>query len=108
MGTQEGHTIYVIAHAAGLSAASVTPGTRLLQDIRMDGDDAVDFFKTFEKKFNVDLVRLWEHWHHHFAPEGIFQGLPFRGLEIEITVQDLIDSANTGRWLKKYRGESSP
>jgi len=61
MGTQEGHTIYVIAHAAGLSAASVTPGTRLLQDIRMDGDDAVDFFKTFEKKFNVDLVRLWEH-----------------------------------------------
>jgi hypothetical protein len=105
MGPQVGQIVDFIAREAGLRTASVTLSTRLLQDVRMDGDDAVDFFEAFGKKFNVDLDRLWKHWHHHFAPEGIFQGLP--GLEIEITVQDLIDSAHAGRWLKSYRGESS-
>jgi len=78
-----------------------------MQDLGMDGDDAVEFFEAFGQTFSVDLARLWQHWHHHFAPEGIFQGLPFRGPEIEITVQDLIDSAHAGRWLKRYRGELS-
>jgi hypothetical protein len=71
----------------------------------MDGDDAVEFFEAFGEQFHVDLDRLWKRWPQHFGPEGLFRGLPFPGLEIEITVQDLIDSANAGRWLKSYRGE---
>jgi hypothetical protein len=105
MGTLESQIIDFAAHETGVRANNVAIGTRLLQDLGMDGDDAVEFFNLFSDKFNVDLSRLLQHWHHHFGPEGILHGLPFRGPEIEITIQDLLDSAIAGRWLKRYRGE---
>jgi hypothetical protein len=45
--------------------------TRLVQDLGMDGDDAVEFFKTFGEEFNVSLDGLHARWHQHFGPEGI-------------------------------------
>jgi Protein of unknown function (DUF1493) len=44
--------------------------TRLAQDLGMDGDDAVKFFKDFGHKFNVDFADLHIRWNQHFAPEG--------------------------------------
>jgi Protein of unknown function (DUF1493) len=103
--TQQDQIVEFTALQTGVRRAKVTLSTRLLQDLRMDGDDAVDFFESFGETFNVDLERLWLHWPHYFGPEGLFQGLPFRGLELEITVQDLIDSAQAGRWLNAHRGD---
>jgi hypothetical protein len=42
--------------------------TRIAHDLGMDGDDAVEFFKDFGEKFNVDFADL--RWDRHFAPEG--------------------------------------
>jgi hypothetical protein len=44
--------------------------TRITQDLGMDGDDAVEFFKDFGGKFNVDFADLHLRWEQHFAPEG--------------------------------------
>lgn len=33
----------------------LTRASRLYEDLRIDGDDAIDFFIAFEKKFGVDL-----------------------------------------------------
>jgi hypothetical protein len=44
--------------------------TRIAQDIGMDGDDAVEFFEDFGKKFNIDFADLHIRWDQHFAPEG--------------------------------------
>jgi uncharacterized protein DUF1493 len=43
---------------------------RLLVDLGMDGDDAVEFFEKFAKKFEVDLTHHQEHWSEYFGPEG--------------------------------------
>lgn len=43
---------------------------RLLQDLDMDGDDAVDFFNSVHDRFGTDLTDLYEHWSQHFGPEG--------------------------------------
>lgn len=49
---------------------SLTPETRLAQDLEMDGDDALEFFDAFQRDFGVDLEDLHMHWDQHFSPEG--------------------------------------
>ena len=44
--------------------------SRLFQDLGMDGDDAIEFFKQFGEQFGVDLRALWDEWDEHFGPEG--------------------------------------
>jgi hypothetical protein len=44
--------------------------TRIAQDLGMDGDDAVEFFKDFGEKFCVDFADLHIRWDQHFVPEG--------------------------------------
>lgn len=43
--------------------------TRLLEDLKIDGDDAVDFFLAFEKEFRVDVSGL--DLSKYFNGEGI-------------------------------------
>ena len=42
----------------------------LLDDLGLDGDDAVAFFQAFEAEFHVDLEPLYRNWSGHFGPEG--------------------------------------
>jgi hypothetical protein len=42
----------------------------------MDGDDAVEFFEDFSKKFSVDLRDLYTNWQRHFVPEPTLPSLP--------------------------------
>jgi acyl carrier protein len=60
----------LIVARTGTKPERVQLTSRLAQDIGMDGDDAVEFFKKFGEEFHVDLRTLGEHWHQHFAPEG--------------------------------------
>lgn len=125
----------------------LSPSTRLAQDLGMEGDDAVEFFTEFGKRFGVDLDELHTRWGQHFSHEGsgTFTGIvvvvlcvsagfwlhdtvgilpawawgislivtvtlvPFlvqrhrgRAMKIPITIADLIDAAQSGRWSKSY------
>jgi acyl carrier protein len=59
-----------VAEYTGIKPEKLAATTRLLQDAGMDGDDAVEFFTEFEKRFGVDLTPLYAHWDRHFGPEG--------------------------------------
>jgi acyl carrier protein len=60
-----------VAKERGIQRDKLKLSDRLLVDLGMDGDDAVEFFEAFEKKFGVDLTYLQEHWNEYFGPEGI-------------------------------------
>lgn len=63
--------VEMLAKERGLSPAKIEPSSRLLQDLGMDGDDAVDFFISLQKRFGTDFSALREQWSDHFGPEGI-------------------------------------
>src|SRR6478672_5829079 len=60
----------LLADERGLPREKVEPTDRLLQDLGMDGDDAVNFFNGLHERFGTDLTYLHEHWSEHFGPEG--------------------------------------
>jgi hypothetical protein len=136
-----------IAEETGIKRKRVQLTSRLAQDIRLEGDDAVEFFEKFGEEFHVDLTALGDRWRQHFLPEGggpslgwmvvvgaavIAGGLLHsaakwipvwasmialiavlcwvygkffreRGEEkIPTTVQDLVDAATAGTWIKQY------
>jgi len=62
--------IGLVAHERGLPREKIHLSHRLLQDLGMDGDDAVDFFNSVHELFATDLNHLHEHWSDHFGPEG--------------------------------------
>jgi hypothetical protein len=59
-----------VAEQTGIKPEKLGVTTRLLQDAGMDGDDAVEFFTDFEKRYEADLTPLYAHWDRHFGPEG--------------------------------------
>jgi len=66
----EGDVIDLVADATGVAREKVRLSDRLLQDIGMDGDDAVDFFNRVHERFGTNLKSLHERWSEHFRPEG--------------------------------------
>ena len=61
----------LLAEHTGVPRDEVKPSSRLLHDLGMDGDDAVEFFAALQRRFGTDLASLYEHWAEHFGPEGI-------------------------------------
>jgi hypothetical protein len=97
------------ASERGMRRDKVKLGSRLLQDLGMDGDDAVEFFEKFGSQFRVDLTQLWKHWRSHFGPEAGWMPWAFLFARpmVPITVQDLAEAAEASRWLHVYAGESN-
>lgn len=60
----------MLAKERGLPLEKISPSSRLLQDLGMDGDDAVDFFLSVQQRFGTDLTALQARWGDHFGPEG--------------------------------------
>lgn len=81
----------------------LTRETRLYKDLKIDGDDAFELLKIYEKKFNVDMQDF--NYVDYFAPEGIdllgalkrLFGLEKKKLK-EITLGDMEKAALIGRW----------
>jgi acyl carrier protein len=73
----EAEVIDLIAHERGLPRRKVILSSRLLHDLGMDGDDAVEFFQDFEKRYGPDLAPLYRHWDRHFGPEGFGSPMMF-------------------------------
>lgn len=60
----------MLADERGLSAEKISPSSRLLHDLGMDGDDAVEFFQSLQERYGTDLTNLYQHWGDYFGPEG--------------------------------------
>lgn len=75
----EQRIIQHLARERGMRADRIGRDSRLLQNLGMDGDDAVEFFQAFGAVFDVELDDLYENWDSHFAPEaggpGLFAGV---------------------------------
>lgn len=87
----------------------ISSKTRLYEDLKIDGDDAVDFFIAFEKEFNVDIsnFNLGKYFNGEgFDPVGITKlfklitgrkETPAVGKKTSINLGHLIKSIETGR-----------
>lgn len=83
--------------------------TRLNEDLKIDGDDAVDFFIAFEKEFNVDVTNfnLGKYFNGEgFDPIGIIKiiklftgrkGAPDDRRKISINLGHLVKAIKEGR-----------
>jgi hypothetical protein len=60
-----------IAAMAEVKPEKVQLATRLLDDLGIDGDDAVELFKGLHERFGTDFAPLYERWGDHFGPEDI-------------------------------------
>lgn len=60
----------LLAENRGVEVDAIEPDARLLHDLGMDGDDAVDFFVQVGGMFSTDLSELFRHWSEHFNGEG--------------------------------------
>ena len=55
----------------GVRAERLCPDARLLQDLRIDGDDAAGFLDAVSARFGTDLSALRAGWDTYFGPEGL-------------------------------------
>ena len=60
----------MVVEQTGVVPEKICLSSRLLHDLGMDGDDAVEFFDSVHERFGTDLTHLHEHWSEHFGPEG--------------------------------------
>lgn len=78
--------VAMVAEERSMNPQRILLSSRLLHDLGMDGDDAVEFFEKFAKEFNVDLSALGKHWSEHFGPEGTpsLPGLVLVGITVAL------------------------
>ena len=94
-----------------VSPTGLTPSSRLLHDLGIDADDAEEVLAGFGKRFGVDFSAF--PFQRYFGSElgaggrwavrKLFGGDALRFAPL--TVQDLIDAANQGRWIEHERHE---
>ena len=89
-----------------VSRQSVTASTRLLHDLGIDGDDAIEILTDFGKRFGVDFSSF--SFERYFGSE-LGAGIRWLVRKVHgadairfppITLQDLLDAANRGSWLE--------
>jgi len=89
-----------------VSPEGLTPSSRLLHDLGIDADDAEEVLAAFGKRFGVDLAAF--PFQRHFGSE-VGAGARWAVRKIlggdavrlsPVTLQDLIDAANRGRWIE--------
>ena len=59
----------LLAENRGMTLDDLDAEARLLHDLGMDGDDAVEFFSMLQDEFATDLRSLKARWHDHFGGE---------------------------------------
>ncbi len=95
---------HFVADRAGVAADRVRPDTRLELDLGVTGDDAAELMATYAQEFNVNLTAM--EFLRHFGPEGCLPGFGIYHLlrhgyrigDHQVTVQMLVDAAQSGRW----------
>jgi acyl carrier protein len=67
----EAQVVELVAEHGEVQIAKVLPTTRILDDLGIDADDAVELFQAIRDRFGTDLTHLDERWDDHFGPEGL-------------------------------------
>jgi acyl carrier protein len=94
-----------VAEYLGERKEKLSPDSRLLQDLGVDGVDAGELLEAFTETFSVDMTHF--PFAKHFGPEAGFD--PFYYLytllfkrqkwrPIPITLRDLADAVRNKRW----------
>lgn len=90
----------------------LTAGTRLLEDIGIDGDDAAEFIEVFSKKFDIDMTDFV--FSEYFGPEAAFNPIIYlywflfnrkKLQHTTITLSDLVEAVQNKKWSKKLKTE---
>jgi hypothetical protein len=94
--------INLLVEDYGIKSGKITLASRISEDFRLDGDDAVEFFDSFHEAFPFDPGTFT--YDTYFNAEGFSLGFfdwikgkkkpPLRPM----TLQMLVDAAMTGRW----------
>jgi acyl carrier protein len=100
----EEQVVSVLARRSGLAKEQLTPETRLVEDLKLDGDDAVDALLEISKKCSIDVSGFDSSLYFRSEPTllSLFRFLPSqkkRSIQKQtITVADLVDAARRGSW----------
>ena len=94
-----------LAKKSGRRRAQITPGSELLRDLGIYGDDAAEVMTWFAERFEIDM-RNFE-FVRHFCSEpnlfSIFKRPSVRTRElrakIPVTVRDMVKAAEAHRWI---------
>ena len=97
------NVIRLISEVILVPASHINADTRLLEDLGVDGDDAVELLESFAARFKVDLAEF--PFNRHFGPEAAWCP-PYSlylwlngGSKLEaVTVGQLAEAAEKGAW----------
>jgi acyl carrier protein len=90
-----------VSRYCGVKRQALTPQTRLVEDLGLEGDDAEEFIQSFSQTFSVDLTEF--EFRKYFGVEAAVNPislvrffLPKKRVPIEIG--QLVAAAARGRW----------
>jgi len=84
----------------------MAPGTDVVDDARIYGDDVWELVEEFAKRFAVRMDGF--RWYHHSGPEGcnplwlVFRPWWASKTHVSIRLSDLLTSARSGEWCVQY------
>ena len=102
MRNKSNDVVKFIADFIGVKANKISSESRIYEDLKVDGDDAIELIFEFAKHFEVDMEGFEPK--KYFAPEGIdligaLLGLFKKNKKLEpLKVSHLVDAANKKRW----------
>ena len=99
----EEQVVSVLVRRSGLGEEKVTPDARLVEDLKLDGDDAVDALLEISKKCSMDVSGFDSTRYFRSEPTllSLLPFLPSQKKRAEpkqsLTVGTLIEAARNGR-----------
>ena len=95
------------------SRGTITAATTLDSDLGVTGDELSDLLEAYSKRFSVDMIGYL--WYFHKGDEGwpgpgaLFFKPPNRRVpHIPITIEMLVEFADTGAWAVSYPPHQVP
>jgi hypothetical protein len=85
---------------------NMAPGTDVVDDAKIYGDDVWELVEEFSKRFKVEMRDF--RWYHHSGPEGcnplwlFYRPRWVRDTHVPIRLSDLIEAARCGVWSVQY------
>jgi acyl carrier protein len=101
--------ISILARRSGVAKEKLTAETRLVEDLMLDGDDAVDALLEISEECSLDVSGFDASRYFHSEPTllSLFSFLSSRKSRIvpkqPLTVGELMESARSGRLSSKSR-----
>ncbi len=95
----------IVSRRSGVPLSSLSKDDRLLQDLGVDGDDAVEILLELQRAFRIDM-RTFNVQRHFRAEPNLLSFLrrawgrgPDDKSKVPVRIADLIDAAISGKWV---------